>query len=176
MKNALYLIVLLFLPASLNAQQYYTVPEVLAYLFPKSESVDPEKKTLDEARRKSVRAALRDDDVKKDWTVYVATSGKTVDGYAIVDNVLGKERPITYVVKISPGGAVVEVEIVEYRESHGGEVKNEAFRRQFAGKTAADPVKVGQDVRHVSGATISSKSVAFGVKRAIAVWTALYGK
>jgi Na+-translocating ferredoxin:NAD+ oxidoreductase subunit G len=33
------------------------------------------------------------------------------------------------------------------------------------GKTAADPIVAGKDISIVSGASISSKSVALGVKR-----------
>lgn len=169
------LIALTAAPSAVLAQQFYTVPEVLERLFPQSEKVGPEKKSLSDAQAAVLRKTLRGD-VKKDWTVYVATTRDRTDGYAIVDNVFGKERPITFVVSLSPAGVVNEVEIVEYRESHGGEIKNEAFRRQFVGKTTADPIKADRDIKHVSGATISSKNIAFGVKRALAAWTAFYGK
>lgn len=157
-----------------NAQHYYSVPEILTYLFPKSDKVDFEKKYLSNTQIQSIRKDLKTSDVMKDWTVYVAHTKNNVDGYAIIDNVFGKEKPITYVVSISPTGEVKEVELLEYRESHGGQVKNKAFRNQFVGKMVKDPIKIGQDIQHVSGATISSKSIAFGVKRALAVWNALY--
>lgn len=159
-------------PAS--AERYYSVPEVLQRLFPQSKTVTPEKRNLSDEQLHVVVAALHSNDVKKAWTIYAAKTDKRIDGYAIVDNVLGREKPITYVVSISPDGVVLEVEIIEYRESHGGEVKNEAFRKQFAGKTPKDTLRVDQDIRRVSGATISSKSIAFGVKRALSVWAVLF--
>lgn len=159
---------------SASAERYYSVPEVLQHLFPNSKTVAPEKRTLTDEQLHAVIAILHSNDVKKVWTIYAAKTDKRIDGYAIVDNVLGREKPITYVVSISPDGGVLEVEIIEYRESHGGEVKNQAFRRQFVGKTSKDALRIDQDIRHVSGATISSKSIAFGVKRALAVWAALF--
>lgn len=161
-------------PAISFAQHYYAPKEVLAYLFPNSQTVTFERKSLAPKQVDSIRKILRIKDIKTDWTIYVAKSKNKIDGYAIIDNVMGKEKPITYVVSISPEGVVNEVEILEYRESHGGQVKNKAYRKQFVGKSSSAPLQVGRDIRHVSGATISSKSIAFGVKRALTVWEALY--
>lgn len=169
-----YFLMGVFFSSSASAERYYSVPEVLQRLFPQSQTVAPEKRDLSDEQLHVVVAALHSNDVKKAWTIYAAKTDKRIDGYAIVDNVLGREKPITYVVSISPDGVVLEVEIIEYRESHGGEVKNQAFRRQFAGKTSKDALRIDQDIRHVSGATISSKSIAFGVKRALAVWGILF--
>jgi H+/Na+-translocating ferredoxin:NAD+ oxidoreductase subunit G len=44
-------------------------------------------------------------------------------------------------------------------------VRAKRFRDQFLGKTAADPIVVGKDIDVVSGASISSRSIALGVKR-----------
>lgn len=176
MKKTLFILslVLSACPSISFAQHYYAPKEVLAYLFPDSKTVVFEKKSLAPKQVDSIRKSLRTKDIKTDWTIYIAKSKNKTDGYAIIDNVIGKEKPITYVVSISPEGVVNEVEILEYRESHGGQVKNKAYRKQFVGKSPSDPLQIGRDIRHVSGATISSKSIAFGVKRALMVWEVLY--
>jgi Na+-translocating ferredoxin:NAD+ oxidoreductase RnfG subunit len=94
--------------------------------------------------------------------------GGTLLGFAEVRNVKGKERPITYLVAVDSAGATRDVDILVYREPRGGEVANEAWRRQFRGKTAADPLQVGKDIRNISGATISSNSVTRSVRQALA--------
>ena len=54
-------------------------------------------------------------------------------------------------------------------ESHGGEVRLPAWRRQFVGKTAAAPLQVGDDIANISGATLSCTHIAEGVRRIVAV-------
>lgn len=173
-----FLFLLLFSPSATHAQaaRYYTKSEVLAYLYPKSEKIGFEKKILTTAQIASVTKSLKSKNVPADWTVYTATTRGKTDGYVIIDDVIGKEESITYAVSIAPDGAVREVEILIYRESHGAAVKNKSFRSQFVGKRMGDSLRVGQDIQNVSGATISSRSIAFGVKRALAVWREFYGK
>lgn len=96
--------------------------------------------------------------------VYRVTGDETVLGYAKVSNVKGKDQPITYLVAIDPEGRLVEVDILVYREAYGGEVDQSAWRKQFRGKTAGDRMRVGKEIRNISGATISAHAVTAGVR------------
>ncbi len=62
------------------------------------------------------------------------------------------------------GGRVLAV----YREPYGGEVAYDAWRKQFRGKSAADSLRVGREIRSISGATISAHAVTLGVRRLLA--------
>ncbi len=96
---------------------------------------------------------------------------KTADGSVLfVDQVIGKHDLITYAVGVNPDGSVKQVEIMEYRESYGYEVRNAQWRRQFVGKTAAAPLKLDEDIRNISGATLSCSHVTEGVKRLLAFY------
>jgi len=88
----------------------------------------------------------------------------------IVDQVLGKHELITYALGIDPQGRARGIEILEYRESHGGEVRDAAWRAQFAGKSAADPLQLDRDIRNISGATLSCRHVTDGVKRLLKLY------
>ena len=91
---------------------------------------------------------------------------KGSDGsWFIVDEVVGKHEMITYAVALSPSGAVIGIEILEYVESYGYEVAEAQWRKQFVGKTAADPIKLNQDIQNIGGATLSCKHLTDGVKR-----------
>ena len=91
---------------------------------------------------------------------------KASDGsWFIVDEVVGKHEMITYAVALSPLGAVTGIEILEYVESYGYEVAEAQWRKQFVGKTAADPIKLNQDIQNIGGATLSCKHLTDGVKR-----------
>jgi Na+-transporting NADH:ubiquinone oxidoreductase subunit NqrC len=68
-------------------------------------------------------------------------------------------------VAIGSDGAVRGIEIMEYSESYGYEVRDPQWRRQFLGKTAASKLRLGADIQNISGATLSSKHLTQGVKR-----------
>jgi Na+-translocating ferredoxin:NAD+ oxidoreductase RnfG subunit len=93
-------------------------------------------------------------------------------GFAQVRNVKGKDQPITFLVAIDSANALKDIDVLVYREPHGGEVAYEPWRKQFRGKHSTDPLIVGKDIRNVSGATISSHSVTLGVRNALADLTA----
>ena len=93
-------------------------------------------------------------------------------GFAAVGNVLGKDQPITFLVAIDPTDRLKDVDILVYREPYGGEVAYEPWRRQFRGKSARDSLRVGKEIRSISGATISVHAVTIGVRRVLAQLTA----
>jgi hypothetical protein len=95
-----------------------------------------------------------------------------LQGFAQVRNVKGKDQPITFLVAIDSANALKDIDILVYREPHGGEVAYEPWRKQFRGKSSADPLVVGKDIRNISGATISSHSVTLGVRKTLADLTA----
>jgi Na+-translocating ferredoxin:NAD+ oxidoreductase RnfG subunit len=46
--------------------------------------------------------------------------------------------------------------------------------RQFTGKTLAAPLKLGRDIDSISGASLSSRSTAYAVKKALALVDVVY--
>ena len=91
-------------------------------------------------------------------------------GLFVVDHVIGKHLYIDYAVALDPTGRVMRVEILQYRESYGGEVREPGWLAQFIGKTSGSPLKIGSDIRNISGATLSSLHVTEGVKRILATY------
>ena len=61
------------------------------------------------------------------------------------------------------------MEILSYRETHGGQIRAAEWRQHFVGKSLADPLKLDVDVPNISGATLSSRNVTDGVKRLLAL-------
>lgn len=99
-----------------------------------------------------------------------AQAGGKLLGLFVIDRVIGKHLYIDYAVSLAPGGRVHRVDILQYRESYGGEVRNSSWLAQFVGKSAASPLRAGGDIRNISGATLSSMHVTEGVKRILAVY------
>ena len=86
-------------------------------------------------------------------------------GVFVVDKVVGKHEYITVAIGINANGTVKQIEIMEYRESYGYEVRDAAWGAQFVGKSVASPLQLNVDIKNISGATLSSKHVTDGVKR-----------
>ena len=119
---------------------------------------DATRATMEE--RSSVREPFKADHI---W--------RTPNGsFFIIDEVIGKHEHIKYAIGINVDGAVHEIEIMEYTESYGYEVRNESWRKQFIGKTASMPIKLNKDIDNISGATLSCKHLADGVKRVMVMY------
>ena len=89
-------------------------------------------------------------------------------GWLFLDQVLGKHEQIAYALALDAQGTVTGLEILEYREHWGSEVRNARWRAQFKGRSAATPPEFGRDIANISGATLSCRHLTEGVKRLLA--------
>jgi len=96
------------------------------------------------------------------WKIFESNS---LVGVAILDNVLGKSLPITYLTCFNMDGQLINAHIVKYREDYGYEVGNRRWLNQFLGLIASSDYKVGKNIDGISGATISVNSVTRGINR-----------
>jgi Na+-translocating ferredoxin:NAD+ oxidoreductase RnfG subunit len=105
-----------------------------------------------------------------DGHAWRAQAGDKLLGLFVVDRVIGKHLYIDYAVALDSAGHVGRVDILEYRESYGGEVRSPSWLSQFVGKSSTSSLKIGNDIRNISGATLSSMHVTEGVKRILAIY------
>ena len=147
------------------AKRYLTNEEALAILFP-GQAMSPVALAPTKAQREEIQRRAKVP-AGGGWRplAWRAPDG----GYAFVDRVLGKHEFITFALAVDAKGAVRGVEILEYKETYGYEVKNERWRAQFRGKTARDPVRLEKDVMNIGGATLSCRHVTDGVRRLLAL-------
>jgi hypothetical protein len=103
-----------------------------------------------------------------------ATRGGRDLGWALVLEEKGRFKPITFLVHLGPDRRVAAVLVMVYRESRGDAVRRERFLRQFAGKDGDDPLRLNRDVVGISGATMSSRALAAGVRKALLLTDARY--
>ncbi len=145
------------------AVQYLTVEQAQRAIFPgKSFTAAPVRLTSAQKKEIEKRSDVRVlEDEQQVWNVSGA-------GWFIVDEVVGKHEFITYALGLTSAGAVKQIEIMDYRETYGGEVRNENWRAQFVGKTSTAPLKLDADIKNISGATLSSRRIAEGVRRLLA--------
>lgn len=153
---------------SAHAAQYFTVEQVQKALFAGATEFRASDVALTEAQTAAIRKAA-DTPVRTPMLkVWEARKGETRLGYVVVDEVYGKHEFITYAVALTPAGAVQGLEVMTYNESYGGEIRDAAWRAQFTGKKAGDPVKVNADIKNIGGATLSCVHISEGVRRVLA--------
>jgi len=58
-------------------------------------------------------------------------------GWFFVDQVIGKHELITYALGINADGSVRQVQVIEYLEVYGSQVRYPQWRDQFVGKTVS---------------------------------------
>lgn len=124
--------------------------------------------SVDAAQKLAFPAATRF--AENGGTTWKALAGDRLLGLFVLDHVIGKHLYIDYAVALDTSGRVMRVDILQYRESYGGEVREPGWLAQFAGKTSSSPLKVGGDIRNISGATLSSLHVTEGVKRILGTY------
>lgn len=157
------------LPTAAFAVDYLSPQQAQQVLFPSADRFDARDVRLDATQLQALQQRYGVNARSANWKVLVATKAGKVLGYVVIDNVVGKFELITYAVGLSVDGVVKQVEILSYRESHGGEIRLPAWRQQFVGKGAQAPIKTGQDIANISGATLSCSHVAEGIKRIVSV-------
>ena len=98
------------------------------------------------------------------WSV-VDSIKKINISYALLDHVLGKVKPITFVVILNTQGEIIKSKVIVYREEYGGAIRSEKWNRQFIGKNNRDEFRINQNISGISGATISVNSFSKGIQK-----------
>jgi hypothetical protein len=147
------------------AVQYLTLAQAQQAIFP-GHSFIAAPVHLTNEQKKAIEKQSDARVLKDDEPVWRVSGG----GWFIVDEVVGKHEFITYAVGLTSKGSVKQIEIMEYRETYGGQVRDPRWRAQFDGKTSATPPKLGDNIKNISGATLSSRHITDGVRRLLAFY------
>ncbi len=128
--------------------------------------------TLTDDQAKQIKDISSMDVRSKEVKMWQAANGATF----IIDEVLGKHEFITYAIGINKDGTIKQIEIMNYNETYGYEIRNKDWRDQFVGKNVASDFKFDGDIKNISGATLSCKHVTQGVKRVLATYDLIVKK
>lgn len=152
------------------ATQYLSPEQAQKLMFPDADAFRAQPLSLDTAQMRQVEQLSGLPARSVQWRVSAAFKGDTLLGYVVLDDVIGKFELISYAVAVNPDASIRQVEILSYRESHGGEIRLPAWRRQFVGKSArSGGLTLGGGIANISGATLSCTHVTDGVRRIAAV-------
>ena len=146
---------------------YLNLDEALDKVFAKADTLWAETWDPPPADRQAMEFALGWHLPTQPFVFHRARRGNKDLGYAMVDEQRGRFKPITFMVMVKPDGTVGRVEVLVYRESRGDGVRRQRFLKQFRGKDSKDPVRINRDITVLSEATLSSRALTAGVKKAI---------
>lgn len=155
---------------------FFTEDEAAKVILPDSASIRRETLPLTAEQKELVEQRIGWKFPETSFTVYIGETQGKVDGYAIVQNTIGKHRPITYMVGVDPEGEVSNFEVLIYREARGNEIAKKRFNYQYQGKDVRDPIRINRDIINISGATMSVRSASAGVKRVLVLVDEFYLK
>lgn len=152
------------------ATSYHTVETAQQACFPEGAKFISADIKLTREQMKAIEKAggvrVRNDKQR----VWKAFKNDQFTGWFIVDEVIGKHELITYALALNTNGSVRSIEVMEYRENYGGEIRQADWRMQFLGKKHGDKLKLEDDIKIISGATLSCRHITEGVKRLLSFY------
>ena len=157
------------------AISYMSREQAIHWALPEADEIKEEGHVLDPDHKRSVEKELGWKLKKNKFIFYRGMQNKAVLGFAFLDDEIGKYQPITFVIALDPKGRVRDVEVMIYRESIGHEIKGRKFLNQFRGKDAQSPLRLGEDIDALTGATLSARSAARSVRKALVLFKEFYG-
>jgi FMN-binding domain len=152
------------------AADYMSIDAAQRAQFPQADHFDEVVLALNPAQRGTVSELAGAQPPHRSLRAWKALRGDQLLGYVFVDEVLGRQDMITYAVGIDTSGRMGVLEVLSYRESHGGEIRGTAWRNQFDGRAGLDHLRFGTDIKNIAGATLSCEHVTQGVRWIAALW------
>jgi Na+-translocating ferredoxin:NAD+ oxidoreductase RnfG subunit len=151
------------------ATTYHTVESAQQACFPEGADFASADVTLTREQKKAIEKSGGGRVRLETQRVWKATKNGQFAGWFFVDEIIGKHEFITYALALNANGTVKSIEVMDYRENYGGEIRQAGWRVQFLGKKHGDALKLNDDIKNITGATLSCRHVTEGVKRLLAL-------
>ena len=175
---SLIIFTILFPPFSLAEEErkfeltvYLTKKQALELAFPGADEIKKERRWLNKEQTLAIEDLYMYKIHETRFTFYTGIKNAKSMGSVLIDNIIGKSFPITFMTVLNVDGTVRDVEIMVYREPQGWEVRYKTFRSQFYGKDSSSD---SREINSISGATLSVNSIRKGVYKALAAYKVLY--
>ena len=152
------------------AAEYLSVEQAQKSIFPTADRFDEVILALNTAQKQTVASLAGPQPPHRSLRSWRAFRGDELLGYVFVDEVVGRQDFITYATGIDASGRLGALEVLAYRESHGGEVRSDSWRHQFSGRQNLDQLRFEADIKNIAGATLSCGHVTQGVRWLVALW------
>jgi len=152
-------------------QVYLTKKQAFEIAFPGADEIKKERLWPTKKKIRAIEEIYMYKIYETRFTFYTGIKNGKSMGSMLIDNIIGKSFPITFMTVLNTDGTVRDVEIMVYREPQGWEVRYKSFRSQFYGK---DTSSNSNEILSISGATLSVRAIKMGVYKAMAAYKILY--
>lgn len=166
----------LLMPSYTFSKVYMTRDEALKLAFPGADRIEKRTVYLTEDQAKNAQSMARAKLESKLYLFYEGKKGDETLGYAVIDTHLLRTLTETIMVVINPDGTLKQVEVLAFFEPPDY-MPPDSWINLFNNKSLGDSLQVGRGIPNITGATITSNSMADSVRRIMAVFeVAVQGK
>jgi Na+-translocating ferredoxin:NAD+ oxidoreductase RnfG subunit len=155
---------------------FYTDESARKELFPASTGAAADTLRIDSSTAVAAKALIRQSISEKEVVFERVLAGAIPVGYIYRGRERGKVELMDFSVALDTAGNVQRVLLTAYRENIGGEVGSKRFMDQFKGKKAGSALQLNRDIDGISGASLSSRAITVGVRKAVGFWKLKYAK
>jgi hypothetical protein len=155
-----------------EAKVYNSRSEALALAFPDADRIESEVFVLDEGQAARVEQIAQSPLESKLVKLHKAIKGDAVLGYAFIDMHTVRTLPEAFLVVLTPDGEVRSLRLLAFHEPTEYQPTNRWYG-QFERKSQKSPLRLGDDIHGIVGATLSARATTRGVRRALALYEIL---
>ncbi len=163
-------------PLAAEGRVYLSRNQALLRAFPAAHSVLEYRHVLSGSERSLLQKRLGRRLKERGYLSYLAydAKGKFL-GSAVLTAELGKTEPFLLLVALDPSGKVLDIEVLEYREPRGHEIRSARYLARYRGIEIASARRALRRVPILPGATLSCHGVARAVAKTLLL-DAIYAK
>lgn len=138
--------------------------EALGLAFPAGATVKKKDAFLSKEDLAAVREIARAPVESRLWTYFVAESSGRAAGYAYFDRIVVRTMPATVMAAVSPDGSLRFLEVLSFDEPEDY-LPLKRWLELFEGQDDPERLRVGVNIRNVSGATLTSHALTDAARR-----------
>jgi hypothetical protein len=167
-------LVAIAVPPQAVATVFYARDEIKSLAFPQADTVEPRDHFLTGRQREQIESRARSELDSDLVTVYVGSRDGEVLGYAYLDTHTVRTLPETFLIVLTPDGAVASTHLMAFYEPLEY-LPADRWLGQLTGRRLTDDLLVGRAIAGITGSTLSSHAVVHGIRRTLALHEVLHG-
>ncbi len=157
-----------FYALAVQSKVFMNRDQALELAFPGADRIEKKEVILNEAQAREVELLSKSKLGTRLYIVYEGFSGDKLLGYAIIDTHNLRTKTETVMFVINPDGTLRQAEILAFFEPPEY-MPGDNWIALFYGKSTLHDLKPGKDIPNISGATITSTSLAQTTRQVLAV-------
>ena len=159
---------ILISPIAAQSKVFMNRDEALKLAFPDADRINKKEIFLTEQQAREIESLSKSRLTTRLYIVYEGIKGGKALGYAIIDTHTLRTKTETVMFVINLDGTLRQAEILAFFEPPDYmPVSN--WIALFYGKSIKDSLKPGKDIPNITGATITSNSLAQAIRQVLAV-------